>query len=165
MTSSVDLIIDASQMLIDCETLCLTGIQFREKTLAQWEEDLKLPTLSDNMSYADIQKYNFAYVRLNEVIMSNYSYAKAMYNFSNLTYQAAIKSKTKLALDDIKKDSTKRAPGMDSLEKNISLQCIEEFTALKINEIFLDFWKIYYEKMQLLDSRLSNINYMYKGQI
>ena len=97
--------------------------------------------------------------------MCNYAIAKSVFDYSSMSYNNALKKKTSSMLEAIRQDATKRVPGFDTLEKTASLDCINQYTSLKVSEIFLDFWKTYYEKLNLLDSRLSNLNFLYKAKV
>jgi len=163
--SSVDFIIDANQDVEDAFDIVCEGLKFKNKTLDEWSGELTFPLLSPGMGYGDLQVANCRYVELSELVMANYAIAKSVFDYSSMSYNNALKKKTSSMLEAIRQDATKRVPGFDTLEKTASLDCINQYTSLKVSEIFLDFWKTYYEKLNLLDSRLSNLNFLYKAKV
>ena len=115
------------------------------------------------MSYAEIQAYNYEFVRVNEIIMNNLAYAKAYYEMSIGQYNNALKLAQNRMIATINADKTKKMLGADSLERFASLECATESMALQMASLFYEYWKTQCDKMKMLDSRLQNINYMVRN--
>lgn len=159
-TELTDSIIDSTTELETQIAVIEDGLVFRRKTINQWIEDITLPYLDSKMSVTEIQDFNFKFIAINEIVMSNLSYAKSYNEISKAQYEIALTKSIERITNAIKADSTKRMPGIDVMNKQASMSCIKEFTALKITEVFLEFWRVHYDRLKLLDSRLSNINYL-----
>lgn len=163
MTSIAEPIIDAMPSVEEAMSITLDGLSFRGKTLSEWESFLVFPPIHASMSIAEISKFNIRYVEVNDCVMSNYAIAKASSALAGSTYQSVLKNKQNAIIENIKNDTTKRMPGIDSIEKMATLNCSNEYHAWKISELFVDFWRIYHDKLSLLDSRLSSIGYMMRN--
>jgi hypothetical protein len=160
MSSIVDPIIDAMPQIEEAQNIVMNSLKFRGKSLCEWEKFLEFPPIHPAMSVTEINKFNLRYIEVNDHIMSNYAIAKASCGVSAATYQSALKTKQNELIETIKNDpNNKRMPGMDSIEKLAALSCANEYHAWKVNEMHVDFWKTYHDKMYLLDSRLSNLSY------
>ena len=162
MTDIVDVITDSVPDVEYVYDLAINGIRFNNQTISSWEEYLKFPAIPDNPTPVEILKINKSYIAINETIVSNYAIAKSAYSLASMNYQNALKNSQSLIIDKLQKDN-KKIPAMDSVEKMASHSCQKEFYVLKINEIFLDFWKIYYDKIHLLDARLTSISYLMRN--
>lgn len=159
MTDIAGPIIDAMPSVEETFDIIFSGLQFRGKTIEQWEEYLSIPPIPDNPTPIELLKFNTRYIEINEAIMSNYAYAKSAFALSYATYQNLLKTKQSEIMAQMAKENKKQL-GVEMLEKLASFRCSKEFHAMKIHEIFVDFWKIYNDKMSLLDSRLSNLSYL-----
>ncbi len=155
-----DSIIDSTVELETQIAIIEDGLVFRRKTINQWIDEISLPYLDSKMSVTEIQEFNYKFIAINEVIMSNLSYAKSYNEISKAQYEIALTKSIERITIAIKADATKRMPGIDILNKQASMSCIKEYTALKITEVFLEFWRVHYDRLKLIDSRLSNINYL-----
>ena len=150
----VDSIVDAMPIVEDCAYITDNSIAFRGKNLDAWTKEIRMTLLHDKMSYAEIQAYNYEFVRVNEIIMNNLAYAKAYY---------ALKLAQNRMIATINADKTKKMLGADSLERFASLECATESMALQMASLFYEYWKTQCDKMKMLDSRLQNINYMVRN--
>jgi hypothetical protein len=153
--------IDANVVIDDYTTIVERGIHFREDTLESWSNRIKLPLLHDKMSYVELYNFNIQFVNVNEIIMTNYAFAKSYYEIAKARYEAVVRCKQQEIIDAA--DQNKRVPGADTLERLASLKCINEFNAMNMMSVCFEFWRIQHEKIKLIDSRLTNINYTFKG--
>ena len=158
MTDIVSPIIDAMPNIEETFDIVFSGLQFRGRTVEQWEELLSVPPIPESPTPVELLKFNTRYIEINETIMKNYAYAKSAFGLAHATYQHILKSKQNEIMEKMAKDNKKL--GSEMLEKVASFHCSKEFHAMKIHEIFVDFWKIYNDKMSLLDSRLSNLSFL-----
>ncbi len=158
--SLTESIIDAMPNLEEQMEIIENGLLFRKKTINQWAEEIALPYLDSRMSVTEIQDFNFKFIEINEIVMENLAYAKSYNELSKAKYEIAKQHKQDSIISEIKADSTKRLPGVDALDRMAAGGCINEYNALKMTEVFLEFWRVQYDRLRLLDSRLSNINYL-----
>lgn len=158
MTDIASPIIDAMPNVEETFDIVFSGLHFRGRTVEQWEELLCVPPIPESPTPVELLKFNTRYIEINETIMKNYAYAKSAYALANATYQHVLKSKQNEIMEKMVKDNKKL--GAEMLERIASFHCSKEFHAMKIHEIFVDFWKIYHDKMSLLDSRLSNLSFL-----
>lgn len=162
MSNIAEYIIDVMPAVETNIDIVVDGIKFRGKTLSEWDDIVSYPGLHENPTPVEAQRFNIKYIEVNEIIMRNLAIARASFTLASSTYQTKLKAKQKEIVDKIITDN-KKVPGMESVEKMAMIRCSSEFHAMKISELFLDFWKTYHDKMYLLDSRLSSINYLIRN--
>lgn len=162
MNEIAEFIIDAMPSVEENTDIALNGIKFRGRTLGEWEVLIAYPHLHENPTVTEAQRFNIKYIEVNEIIMRNLAVAKSAFVLASSTYQSKLKSKQKAIVDKLIAEN-KKIPGMDSVEKMATLNCASEYHAMKIAELFVDFWKTCYDKMYLLDARLSNINFLIRN--
>lgn len=161
MTDVIDSMIDACDQFTQMEEAISDGLQFRGKTLTQWEEHLKLPSISDNISHAELIIFNIKYIEINETIMSNLAYAKSLYDISYAQYKSTYRSVQQNIIESHQEKNKKVS--IEFINQYSSSQCSKLFYVVKINEIFYNFWKVYHDKLNLLDSRLSNLSFLLRN--
>lgn len=159
----VDTIVDAMPILEDCIYIAENRIPFRGKTLIEWSADIVMKPLHDKMSYIEVQAYNYEFVRVNDLIMSNLAFAKSHLEMTTAQYNNALRLAQNRIIENINADKTKKMLGADALERFAALECVKQAMAMDLASLIYEYWKTHSDKMKLLDSRLQNINYMVRN--
>lgn len=137
-------------------------MEFRGKTINEWTEEIDLPPLSDKMDHQELMSYNKRFVDVTRIIMNNLSYAKASYKGCEMHHESEIISTKNSIISEIKeKNPGGRLPSIDNINSMAENRCIESLIAKNIAEIFLSFWQSQYDKIKIIDSRLSGIGYLH----
>lgn len=161
MTDVIDSLIDAQDTFSQMEQAITSGLSFRNKTLVQWEEFLSLPSISENMAPSDLISFNLKYIEINEIVMNNLAYAKSLYDISYANYKNNYRTVQESIIESYQNQNKKVA--VEFINQYTSSKCADLFYVVKINEIFYNFWKIYHDKISLLDSRLSNLSFLMRS--
>lgn len=140
------------------------GIAFRGKTLEAWSKEVVIPSIDNVRSTEDLERFNHIVLEMTEVIMSNLSYAKSSFDMIRLQYKSRKRSEIYSIVNSYRNQDTSnnrtrsRMPSAevvrDMAESNIS----ELYTSYKLAELFYEFWKNQYDKLKLVDSRLTSLN-------
>ena len=160
MSDIVESVLDATELIETQVALVEDGLTFRGKPLSLWQEDIYLPIPHNKMSVTEIQDFNYKFIEINEIIMTNLSYSKSYNEMSKAEYDLAVNRSLESITNSIRNDDKKRLPGFDALNRMAAASCMKQYTAMKVTEMFLEFWRVQYDRMRLIDSRLSNINYL-----
>lgn len=160
MSDIVESVLEATELIETQVALVENGLTFRGKPLTEWQNEIYLPMPHNKMSINEIQDFNYKFIEVNEVIMINLSYSKSYNEMSKTEYDLAINRSLERITAIIAADEKKRMPGFDALNRMAASSCVKEYTAMKVTEMFLEFWRVQYDRMRLIDSRLSNINYL-----
>ncbi len=140
-------------------------MRFRGKTIDEWMELIALPELKEELSIHELEEFNRRFLNMNEIIMSNLSTARLGYESIKAHYIAKLLGAKRQIMveidaynDNPNHKTRKRVPGADSLEDQAKTRCVDTYVSLKIAEMFLEFWKVMYEKLKLIDNRLTGMN-------
>lgn len=142
------------------------SIKFRDKTLYEWQQALTIFELSEDFTIHDLEKYTLSLVKLTQVVIDNYSLAKANYVGLKQSSNKNIIVNKQLILTQIEEDNLniansalkKRIPTADILETMAYNKSLEIQNAYIIAEVFYEFWLAQYNKIQLLNSRVTSLN-------
>lgn len=158
-----ELLIDSVPLIEEYSYYVERSLTFKGKTLDEWSELISTPSVHEKMSVAELHMFNIKFIETNQIVMSNYAYAKSYYEMSVGHYNAAVKKATTELIDKINSESNKKLPGVDALERLAGLSCVKEQVAMDLCKMFYEFWKIHSEKMKGLDSRLTNLSYILRN--
>ena len=156
-------LIDAVPLIDEYSHIVEKSLTFKGMSLEEWSSVIATPPIHDKMTITEVHGFNVKFIQLNEIIMSNLSYSKAYYDMATAKYHSSLKSAMNTLMNRINNDSTRKMPGIDSLEKMAAVTCSNEQVAMDISKMFYEFWKIHADKMKGLDSRLNNISYMVRN--
>ncbi len=161
MTDIIDSMIDACDDFLKVEQAIVSGLNFRGRTLLEWEDFLKLPPISDKISQPELVLFNLKYIEINECIMSNLAYAKSLYDVSYAQYKNTYRLTQNEIIESYNQQNKKIS--IEFINQYASSKCSKLFYVVKINEIFYNFWTVYKDKLNLLDSRLSNLSFLMRN--
>lgn len=137
------------------------AMEFRGKTLSQWEEEISFADLDEHIDFIELKKINYDFVNKSKIIMNNLSYAKTALKGCEMQYEAQLGATKVRLLQEFKETNPNaRAPSIDALSTRAQTICIESLIAKEIAEMFLLFWQSQYDKIKIIDSRLSGIGYL-----
>lgn len=138
------------------------SMQFRGKTLEEWEHIIDLPYLRDDLDSKELLRYNQSFIGCSRIIMNNLSYAKSSLKACEMHHESEILSaKVSITNELREKNPGGRLPSIDNINSMAENKCIESLIAKNIAEIFLNFWQSQYDKIKIIDSRLSGIGYLF----
>lgn len=141
--------------------IAFESIDFRGKTLKEWEELLFMPEIPESINAVDLRIYNSKFTHNLQVVMNNLAHAKSCYKMSEMRYKKDfLLAKSNIIADFKSKNPSSRPMSVDTLETKASEVCIDSYVSMEIAEMFLLFWQSQYDKLKLIDSRLSGIGYL-----
>ena len=137
------------------------GLTFRDKTLSEWESIVEFGTLDETMDSHDLKAYNYSYMEKTMIIMNNLAYAKSSLKACEMHYEVQIShAKIKFVNEYKEKHSSSRLPSAEIINNIVNNSCAESYIAKNLAEIFLAFWQSQYDKVKIIDSRLSGLGYL-----
>lgn len=138
------------------------SIEFRGKTLEEWEYIVDLPDLKEGLDSKQLLQYNQVFIDCSRIIMNNLSYAKSSLKACEMHHESEVLSaKINITNELREKNPGGRLPSIDNINSMAENKCIESLIAKNIAEIFLNFWQSQYDKIKIIDSRLSGIGYLF----
>lgn len=141
-------------------------IKFKDKSLAEWKQALTISELPEDFGLHDLEVYTLSLIRLTQLIIDNYSLAKASYVGLKSSSSKHILIQKQVVLTQIEQDNLnitnsalkKRVPTADILETLAYNKTIDVQNAYILSEVFYEFWSAQYSKIQLLNTRLTSLN-------
>jgi len=133
------------------------SIQFKNKTLDVWSQELSFPVFENDLTLDELEIYNALFIKTSDLIMINLANASASYGLSKLQYARAAIAAKKTILEE-RKASGARAPGAEVLDNLARSVVIDHYSTYKIAGLIQEFWKIQYDKLKLIDNRLTGMN-------
>ena len=95
------------------------------------------------------------------IIMNNLAYAKSSLKACEMHYEVQIShAKIKFVNEYKEKHSSSRLPSAEIINNIVNNSCAESYVAKNLAEIFLAFWQSQYDKVKIIDSRLSGLGYL-----
>jgi hypothetical protein len=139
-------------------------VNFRGKTLIEWKQDIGIPVVNQDMSIQELEYFNMRFITVNETVSNNLALARSAYDASRLHYVAAMcaaKSTINIEVTEQRNNGGKnRMPGAEILHEMAKSRCMNVYSAYKTSQMFYEFWKIHYDRLRLLDSRLTSMNHL-----
>lgn len=144
------------------ETLLInleSSITFKNKSLAQWNQELAIPILSDGSepTQHELEVLNTKFINLTEVVYSNLSISKSSSVMVNANYERKLISK-KREIEESRELANSRKLSVDSLNTQALLQCEQEFNNKIISDCLLQFWESQAYKLKNLNDRLTTLH-------
>ena len=161
--SLADILIDAVPLIDEYSHIVEKSLTFKGMSLDEWSSVIATPAIHDKMTITEIHSFNIKFIELNEIVMSNLAYSKSYYEMATAKYSSSLKAAMNALITRINNDSTKKMPGVDSIERMAAINCGNQQVAMDISKMFYEFWKIHADKLKGLDSRLNNISYMVRN--
>lgn len=159
ITSTAFLGIPNFDMYVDS---AFNSMEFRGKTLSEWELIVDLPDLDDKFDSKELVQYNKMFIQVSRTIMNNLSYSKSSLKACEMHHESEVLSAKIQITNELKeKNPGGRLPSIDNINSMAENKCIESLIAKNIAEIFLNFWQSHYDKIKIIDSRLSGLGYLF----
>jgi hypothetical protein len=141
-------------------------IKFKDRSLDQWKQALTISELTEDFSLHDLEIYTLNLIKLTQLVIDNYSLAKANYTGLKSSSAKHILIQKQVVLTQIEQDNLaitnnslkKRVPTADILETLAYNKTIDIQNAYILSEVFYEFWSAQYSKIQLLNTRLTSLN-------
>lgn len=133
------------------------SIMFRHKCLTDWAEESKFPKIDGDLSIDELEQYNIDFITKSDSIMTNLSYARASFELAKLQYSRNLNATKAIILEE-RRAAGARAPGAEVLEGMARTRIMDDYAAYKLAEMILEFWKTMYDKLRLIDNRLTGMN-------
>jgi len=153
----LDIVIEGMPTYDRTSFIANNSIKFKEKTLDEWSLDLSFPDLQNDLTLDELEVYNSFFVKKSDIIMINLASANSSKDLSRLSYARAAMNAKQQILDE-RISSGARAPGAEILDNMARTIAINEYSSYKISCMLYEFWKIQYDKLKLIDSRLTGMN-------
>ena len=134
-----------------------SSIMFHGKSLSGWIDELNFVSPDEGISVDNLEVLNSDFIRQNEVVMNSLSCARAAFDLSKVSFTLpsnAFKDSERIT----RQENGSRMPSLDILDVMAKNHCSDQYTSFKISEIFLEFWKTMYDKLKLIDNRLTGLN-------
>ncbi len=138
-------------------------ILFKDKTLNQWTLELETPMLPTGASISDLETYNFKILKLNEVVFSNLSFAKATLATSKMLYKRKL-DEQKASLFEQYQAEGKRL-SIDAAEAIAKRNLADIMHAYEISDMFFEYWEAQFQKIQLVNDRLTSLNILKNHEV
>lgn len=134
------------------------GITYRGRTLKEWEADVRMPELDAMYSVDQLERFNHHYLKITEIVISNIGASKATMDALSMQW----KVKKKREIQDIivrmrNESATRRLPGAGILEDMAEANLSDLYTSYQLSCLFYDFWKNNFDKLKIVDSRLTSM--------
>ena len=158
-TPILDIQTDFLETSFDFESWALKveySVTYKQKSLAEWSEELATPRISEDMEFSDIEKLNIQVVELSETIHKNLAITKAAFYAARAAHSISMQKARQEILDNL--DSSKRSPSQESMEKLCLDKCMSTWRISFMAEILFEFWTTHSFKLSRLDSRLTSLN-------
>jgi len=134
-----------------------SSIQFKGMTLDQWAQELSFPVFDNDLTLDELETYNALFIKKSDTVMINLANATSSENLSKLQYARAAMRAKDVILEE-RKSSGARAPGAEVLDNLARSAVIDDYSTYKIAGLIQEFWKIQYDKLKLIDNRLTGMN-------
>ena len=139
---------------------------FKGYTIEEWVLALNLKDLREDFSLNDLEKYTLRISKLTDIIVTNYALASSNYNGLKKSVERSMLIAKQQILDEIDlfnlteatPTTKKRSPSADTLETLAYNKTLDLQLNFSISEVFFNFWKIQYDKIYLLNQRVTSLN-------
>ncbi len=138
-------------------------ILFRDKTLNEWTEALNTPVLPPGANINQLEAYNFEILKINEVVIRNLAYARASLATSKMLYKRKL-DEEKARLFEAQQESGKRL-SIDAAESIAKRNLAEILHAYELSELFEEYWSVQFQKIELLNDRLTSLNILKNHEV
>ena len=139
---------------------------FKGYTIEEWVLALNLKDLREDFSLIELEKYTLRISKLTDIIVTNYALASSNYNGLKRSAERSMLVAKQQILNEIEvynsfeatPTTKKRIPSADTLETLAYNKTLDLQLNLAISEVFYNFWKIQYDKIYLLNQRVTSLN-------
>lgn len=142
-----------------------SSITFKGKTMEQWLQDCKIPDLESVETLSEQEELNKQYINKCELVMTNLAYARSDFMYIKMKYknalinaQEGIKSEIATWNAENPNSKSRRVPGAETLEGSAKARVMDIYNAYYISQIFKEFWETIYEKINMVNFRLTGLN-------
>lgn len=142
-----------------------TNLKFKGNSIEEWSALLKVKNIDENFSLEDVERYTIKISNLTDTISNNYSLAYANYTGLKRSIERSMMIAKQSVLEEIEEHNktatgadVRRKPTSDQLEVMAYNRTKDLQISFAISEIFYNFWKIQYDKIYLLNQRVTSLN-------
>ena len=143
-----------------------TNLKFKNNSIEEWSAILKIKQLNEDFSLADLERYTLKISNLTDIIVENYSLAYANYTGLKKSVEKNMMLAKQEVLDEIDNHNKVTVSNVDKKKKpsndQLEMMAYNKIQKLQINfaisEIFYNFWKLQYDKIYLLNQRVTSLN-------
>ena len=134
-------------------------VLFNGKTLNQWQEEVVVPQFSGLSSLQEQDMLNHAYIERCEVVMSNLARAKSAKGYANMHYKSTIiKEKDRIVAEYAR--TNRKLPSNERVEDLAKIRHMDGYIASHLADTFYEFWEVLYQKINMINFRLTGMNTM-----
>lgn len=141
-------------------------MEFRNHSIEEWLLCIRIKPISEDVSMAELERYTSKISNVTEIIMENFSLAKANFTGLKNSVEIAISSSKIKILEDIdayneiqaSPAKRKKKPTADVLEALARKDNNQLLHNLAISEMFYAFWESQYKKISMLNQRVTSMN-------
>ena len=136
------------------------SIMFKGKSLADWSEVLRIPTVSVDreLTITELELLHNRALGLIEEVMSNLAIAKSA-NYSAKSSHELAMIRCRKSLIDAYSVEGRKLPTNDNIEKLCINSCIKTYKIFVMSEVICEFWNIQSFKLSRFNERLTSLNY------
>lgn len=134
-----------------------TEMPFKGKSIDEWSSELTIQEITPDMSFAEVEAYTVRISNITDIIVTNYSLASAHFNGLKRSVERAVMLSKTSILNDIEMSGKKKISN-DQLEALAYERTSKMHVDSAISEMFYHFWKIQYDKIYLLNQRVTSLN-------
>lgn len=132
-------------------------MRFKNYTIEEWLVILELRNLREDFSLMDLEKYTIKISGLTDTIVTNYSLSSSNYHGLKKSVERATMLSKATILNEIEMRNGKKVSS-DQLETLAYEKVAKIQLDLAVAEMFYHFWKIQYDKIFLLNQRVTSLN-------
>lgn len=155
-----DLILDVAEAYPNYDQYNYTVhnlLKFRGKSITEWQQEVRIPPATEVMSLNSIEEYSRIMIGLAETVMHNLAYARSSYDTTKMHYENAL-NKAKMGIYNKAQEKKARIPAKEALEDIAKATIKDLYVAYKIADMFYEYWKVNYDKIKILDNRLTGLS-------
>lgn len=143
-----------------------TNMEFKGKSINEWMAVIKIPSVQEDISTLELEKYTLRISKITDIIMDNYALARANYTGLNSSLERVSAASKLFIMDEIEQrnlvepNPAKRIkkPTVDVLEAMVYDKTKDLQLSVSIAEMFFVFWEVQFKKINLLNQRVTSLN-------
>ena len=132
-------------------------MRFKNYTIEEWLVLLEVRSLKEDFSLLELEKYTLRISKLTDTIVTNYSLSSSNYHGLKKSVERATMLAKSSILNEIEMRNAKKISS-DQLEVLAYERTVKINLDLSVSEMFYHFWKIQYDKIFLLNQRVTSLN-------
>ena len=145
-----------------------TKMTFKGYTIQEWNIALDLKDLPPEFSLNDLERYNLKVTNQINIISKNFALASSNYVGLKKSVERALMIAKQTILNELEEynstidnqASKRRAPSNDKLEAEAYNKTLKLQLDLSVAEMFYNFWRIQWDRINLINSRLTSLSVM-----